>query len=177
MLYHGCTAVDQANIVKSGIDLSQCRVDTDFGRGFYTTTVEYQAEQWAWNRLYATGIKSTPMNHPVILKFRVDRHQLSKLRQVSFVHADPTKDDFWSIVQHCRQSTSKKIRDHQGPVAQPDGTRWYDIVCGPVAAFCLQKFALQDADQISFHTDQAIKLLNRLIKSGVNQNFSVENVV
>ena len=175
--YHGCTAYDQANIETGGIDLSYCRVDTDFGRGFYTTTVKYQAEQWAWKRLYSPGTISDPTNRPVVLKFRVERRQLAKLTQLSFVLAGPTKDDFWSFVQHCRQSSIKKIHDHRGPVAQPDGTKWYDVACGPVAAFWLQKFALQDADQISFHTDQAIKLLNRLIKSGDRQKFSVDYVV
>ena len=69
----------------------------------------------------------------------------------------------------CRQSPPATIRDHQGPVVYPpDGTRWYDLACGPVAASWRQKFAMQNADQFSFHTPQAILLLNRLIESGDN---------
>lgn len=47
ILFHGCTSHDKALIDQHGIDLSYSRVDTDFGRGFYTTTILYQARQWA----------------------------------------------------------------------------------------------------------------------------------
>jgi hypothetical protein len=164
--------VDQVNIQNHGIDLTRCRVDTDFGRGFYTTTVEYQARQWAWNRYYDPAVKRLPMNQPVVLTFRVDRHRLAKLSFISFVLADPYKDDYWSLVQHCRQSTPGSINDHRGPEHEPDGTHWYDVACGPVAAFWRQKFAMQDADQFSFHTTRAVGLLNRLIKSGNNAEYS-----
>src|SRR5207253_3837631 len=33
-------------------DLTAGRVDRDFGRGFYTTTLEKQARHWAWLRFY-----------------------------------------------------------------------------------------------------------------------------
>ncbi len=55
--------------------------------------------------------------------------------------------------------------DHLGPVSESGG-EWYDIVCGPVAAFWDQRSAMNDADQISFHTITAAKLLTDLIKSG-----------
>jgi hypothetical protein len=175
-LYHGCTTVDKVNIERHGIDLSKCRVDTDFGRGFYTTTVKYQAQQWAWNRFYDPAVKNAPMNQPVVLTFRVDRHDLSKLWSISFVLADPGKDEFWSLVQHCRQSTPTNIRDHRGPVHLADGTSWYDVAYGPVAAYWRQRYAMQDADQISFHTHQGVNLLNHLIDSGDKQQYSGEGL-
>lgn len=165
-LYHGCTTVDKANIDANGIDLSKCRVDTDFGRGFYTTTVQYQARQWANNRYYDPTVAGSPGNQPVVLTFVVDRHRLAELTWIGFVLADPSKDDYWSLVQHCRQSTRKAVNDHKGPIVLADETRWYDVACGPVSAFWWQKFAMQDADQVSFHTPQAVRLLNRLIFSG-----------
>ena len=165
-LYHGCTTDDKKSIDK-GIDLTMCRIDTDFGRGFYTTTVKYQAEQWAWTRSKNPAVSRIPANQPVVLKFHVDRHQLADLKFISFVLADPSKDDFWSFVQHCRKSRPGAIHDHRGPVVFPaDGTMWYDVACGPVSAFWRQKFAMQDTDQFSFHTCQGVGLLNNLIRSG-----------
>ena len=92
-MYHGCTTSDKVSIDK-GIDLTRCRLDTDFGRGFYTTTVEYQARMWAWARYFDPTVRHLPANQPVVLKFTVDRHQLAKFQFISFVLADPGKDDF-----------------------------------------------------------------------------------
>jgi len=40
-VYHGSyTAIDK-------IDLEQCEVGRDFGRGFYVTNIRSQAEYWA----------------------------------------------------------------------------------------------------------------------------------
>jgi hypothetical protein len=152
VLYHGCTTRDQASIEEAGIDLSKCRVDADFGRGFYTTTILYQARQWAWTRYEALAGGRRRKNRPAVLRFRVPRHELARLKWIAFVLAAPGRDDFWSLVQHCRQSTPSSINDHRGPMRLPDGTRWYDMACGPVASSWKQKFAMQDADQISFHT-------------------------
>lgn len=164
-LYHGCTTVDKANIDAHGIDLTRCRVDTDFGRGFYTTTVQHQARQWAWNRFYDPAVAGQPANQPVVLTFRVDRHRLAELTWIGLVLADPGQIAYWSLVQHCRQSTPGAVNDHRGPVVLADGTAWYDVACGPVSAFWRQRYAMQDADQISFHTPAAARLLNRLIFS------------
>lgn len=174
-LYHGCTSVDKASIDK-GIDLTKCRIDTDFGRGFYTSTVEYQARMWAWKRFYHPAVKLIRPNQPVVLKFHVDRHQLANFQFISFVLADPGKDDFWSLVQHCRQSAAGAIHDHRGPVVLADGTNWYDVACGPVSAFWRQKFAMQDADQFSFHTLAGVGLLNALILSGNKSDYSFESL-
>jgi hypothetical protein len=180
ILWHGCTALDKNNIEAKGIDLSRCRVNTDFGRGCYTTTLERQARQWAWARFYEW--QSEPRNarktgnQPVVLRFRVRRYALNKrpaalddgldrLLSLHFVLGDYGNEDFWSLVQHCRQSTPAAVRDHRRPPAD-----WYDLVTGPVAAFWQQRVAMDDADQVSFHTDKGIKLLNALIASGKKGN-------
>ena len=170
-LYHGCTSSDKALIDAQGIQLQKCRVDTDFGRGFYTTTVKYQAQQWAWTRYYDPAVRNASMNQPVVLTFRVARHELCKLWSLCFVLGATGNDAFWSLVQHCRQSTPTTIRDHKGPVVLADETTWYDIVCGPVAAFWRQRYAMHDADQVSFHTPQGIAILNRIIATGDMQYY------
>jgi hypothetical protein len=116
------------------------------------------------------------MNQPVVLRFRFDRFELAKLSFTAFVLSYPTKNDFWSLVQHCRQSTTGAIRDHRGPVTVWDGTNWYDVVCGPVSAFWRQRYAMQDTDQFSFHTEPAVELLNRLIDTGDPKQYSAESL-
>jgi Protein of unknown function (DUF3990) len=175
ILWHGCTAFDKSAIEKNGIDVTHCAPDTDFGRGFYTSTLERQARQWAWGRFYkwqwhnptATG------NQPVVLRFRVRRYTLQPLKgpldegldelaSLAFVLADYHYEDYWSLVQHCRQSTATVLNDHR---RLPGG--WYDLVSGPVAAFWEQRVAMNDADQFSFHTQKAVGLLNALIQEGL----------
>src|SRR5271165_3410344 len=78
-LWHGCTTEDKNDIVKSGIDVALGRVDVDFGRGFYTTTLERQARHWAWLRFYDPKFARTTAVQPVVLRFTVDRHELAKV--------------------------------------------------------------------------------------------------
>ena len=66
------------------------------------------------------------------------------------------------------------VNDHRGPVFQPDGTRWYEVACGPVAAFWRQRHAMQDADQFSFRTAGGVSLLQRLIDSKNKKLFDIE---
>jgi hypothetical protein len=181
ILWHGCTARDKNSIEMNGIDPNVGRVDVDFGRGFYTTTLERQARQWAWDRFYDWQRKNPAVtgNQPVVLRFRVRRYGvqprkstledgLDKLLSLHFVMGDYNAEDYWSLVQHCRQSV---------PEDKPNGilevvnhhkraqTDWYEMVSGPVSAFWRQRVAMDDADQFSFHGD-GVDLLNALITEG-----------
>lgn len=168
-LWHGCTAADQVAIQSRGVDPLVGNPDTDFGRGFYTTTIKRQACFWAWTRFYNPQFSHSTGIQPVVLRFRVDRHKLARLSCLNFVCADFNSQDFWSLVQHCRRSTPlsapppRTVNDHAGPIVYHGS--WYDIACGPVAAFWQQRSAMHDADQISFHTRRACRLLTDLIKS------------
>jgi hypothetical protein len=94
---------------------------------------------------------------------------LDKLLSLHFVLGDYANEDYWSLVQHCRRSVpadpvggrAAVIHDHR---RIPGG--WYDFVSGPVAAFWGQRAAMNNADQVSFHTRAGVALLNALIKSG-----------
>jgi hypothetical protein len=174
ILWHGCTTDDKAKIEK-GIDVSVCDVSSDFGRGFYTTTIERQARQWAWHRYYEWLAKNphAKPNQPIVLRFRMRRYTvdprtgqlddgLDKLQSLSFVVGDYFYEDYWSFVQHCRKSTQGAINDHKW-----NQTGWYDLVSGPVAAFWEQRVAMDDSDQFSFHTIAATKLLDACIEEGL----------
>jgi hypothetical protein len=140
-LWHGTTAIHKDDLEQNGIDLQKCGVDTDFGRGFYTTTIERQARQWAWDRFFDWQARNpgSSVNQPVVLRFRVRRYSLTprhsdlddgldKLLSLQFVRSDYDNEDYWSLVQHCRQSIPANARKGQAEVIhdhkrQPIG--WY----------------------------------------------------
>jgi hypothetical protein len=146
-LYHGTVLTAAESILDSGIALHRCNRYTDFGRGFYTTTLLEQAESWAWS-LSSQRAESAP----AVVRFDVERDGLARLDALWFVHGGREADDYWSLVHHCRTGGGT----HGRTVKQG----WYDVVIGPVAAFWLQRLAIHDADQISFHTRRAVRLLN-----------------
>src|SRR5262245_48394516 len=181
ILWHGCTAFDKNGIEAAGINLNFSAVDTDFGRGFYTTTLERQARHWAWERFYAWQARNPTKtgNQPIVLRFRVRRYSvkprrsplhdgLDKLLSLQFVRGDYDNEDYWSLVQHCRQSIPadpaagqpEVVHDHKRP---PTG--WYQMVSGPVAAFWKQRVAMDNTDQVSFH-EGGTYLLDALINKG-----------
>ena len=178
-LWHGCTSADEWHIRLVGITPLLGRPNSDFGRGFYTTTIKRQARHWAWARYYDPQFRRQPGVRPVVLRFSVPRHTLAGLTCICFGIGAYNNKDFWSLVQHCRQSNPKAnppvINDHAGPVY--DGAcHWYDIACGPVAAFWKQRSAMHDADQISFHTTKAASILTALINSGNKKKYDVTSV-
>lgn len=166
ILWHGCLSKHRDGIEQKGINLQVCRASADFGRGFYTTTLRLQAEIWAWKLVKALGVNDRRLkgNRPVVLRFHLSRVNLGELLSLHFTLGGRDNDDYWSLVQHCRRSTPSALRDHHVP-----GLGWYDVVTGPVAAFWEDRVAMQGADQISFHSSRAVKLLNGLIKGSLGQ--------
>jgi len=53
--YHATSEAFAKDIANNGINLSKGSGNTDFGGGFYITTNEYQAEEWAWKN-FASGV-------------------------------------------------------------------------------------------------------------------------
>ena len=179
-LFHGCTLFDKNDIERAGINLTRSRPDRDFGRGFYTTTLERQARHWAWDRYYewrrSTANMNRPGNLPVVLRFRLrryTRHQrrtlrdegLDKFLSLHFVRGDYDCVEYWSFVQHCRASSTEIVYDHRR-----GASAWYDLVSGPVTAFWQERALMAGSDQFSFHTKKGTKLLNALVASGKRGN-------
>jgi hypothetical protein len=145
-LYHGTVDVYVQSIL-GGVNVSRGRPHTDFGRGFYTTSIERQALSWAWQLS-----QRLPGTLPAVICFDVSRDDLADLECLWFVRGSFDADDFWSLVFHCRTGGGNHSRaTNQG---------WYDVVIGPVAASWRQRITIYDADQVSFHTDRAAHLLN-----------------
>ena len=148
ILYHGTIEIHVASILNR-IDVNKGSPYSDFGRGFYTTTIERQASSWAWQIS-----RQIPGSSPAVIQFEVNRDALSALECLCFVRGSFDAEDFWSFVFHCRRGNT----GHQRTTGKDI---WYDVVIGPVAAFWNQRLVLSDSDQFGFHTDDAADLLNQ----------------
>jgi hypothetical protein len=147
-LYHGTTEAHALAIQSGGVKVAMGRPATDFGRGFYTTTLERQAQTWA----YQAAVKTTGAR-AAVLAFEVERSALAGLEMLAFVRGGFDAEDFWSLVVHCRLGGADHRRD-------PAGAGWYDAVVGPVASSWRQRLSIADVDQVSFHTPAAEKVIN-----------------
>ena len=148
VLYHGTAGMYVASILQ-GIDLSWCQPLRDFGKGFYTTTNQAQAERRAREGAKQLG------DVPAVIAFTVERNSLAQLECLFFVRSSSAAADFWSFVQNCR-NTGRHDRKH---------AIMYDLVSGPVTGDWKKQTVIPDGDQVSFHTDEAVDVLNAL-KSG-----------
>jgi hypothetical protein len=128
------------------VNLRLCRPCTDFGQGFYVTTSEHQAKQWANARLLR-NLAPTGTPVAIVLAFQIRRDWLASLDTLAF--GRPITD-FWDLVQDCRIGFSPHQR-------QPPH-KCYDLVYGPVTLWP-QRLIIQDCDQISFHTQRAVRSL------------------
>lgn len=148
LLYHGTVDTFVPPLTSRLVRSSAGKPGTDFGPGFYTTTVKAQAHMWAV-QLSASRAGTSP----AVVEFSVSRDALARVETLAFVRGDFNADDFWSLVHYCRNGAT----DHGRPHPQRP---YYDVVYGPVAAFWNQRMIIAGADQISFHTPVADAVLN-----------------
>jgi hypothetical protein len=151
IVYHGTVDKFAAAIVSGPILVSLGKPCTDFGPGFYTTTSKRQAQTWA-AQLSATR----PGASPAVIEITIKRASLATLESIAFVRCDFDADDYWSLIHHCRNGGL----DH----GRSSPASYYDIVYGPVAAFWNQRMIVSDADQISFHTPSAERVLKSSLR-------------
>src|ERR1700738_4556957 len=138
VLYHGTTLASATAIANYGINLGLCSPLTDFGKGFYTTTLKRQAITWAYARAALVGGLAG------YIEFAVDRDALSEQDTLAFVRGSFDAEDFWSLVFYCRHGKPGHVH-REDPYC-------YDVVYGPVSAFWQQRLAIQDVDQVRFTT-------------------------
>jgi len=124
------------------ISIARGRHNTDFGQGFYLTTYDHQAVQWA-NGKVRRGLQRGMTSQAVVLSFSIDRDLLAGADTLVFVAATP---DYWDLVHDCRLG----FRSHGRPGAKAT----YDVVCGPVSLW-RQELVIHDSDQMSIH-DQSL---------------------
>lgn len=125
------------------VNLALCRRNTDFGQGFYLTTSDHQARQWANTRVRRLLRPTGPPLRAVVLSFAIDRDLLAGPDVLAFVIAT---SDYWDLVHDCRLGLP--------PHNRPGAKTHYDLVYGPVSLW-RQELVIHDCDQISIH-DQAL---------------------
>lgn len=149
-LYHGSTvSVRKPNLQRG-------RVNSDFGKGFYTTSSLEQAVRWA-------NIKRERENasRAVVSVYEFDESLLNNknwnIRQFNGA------DEAWLyFVTDCRKSRKHNFDLVLGPVANDKVFTTVNLFESGVLdaqAAILQLRAYKTYDQISFHTDKAIKTL------------------
>ncbi len=161
-VYHGSTQIVQHP------DLSLGRMNTDFGKGFYTTTSYEQAKKWALikrNRSTKTGTTNA-----IVSVFEVDDAVWDKGFRV--LHFQGATAEWLDFVISNRQGRPTEV---------------YDLVMGPVADDKLyatlllfeQNVLSVEAtierlkshvlfDQLSFHSGEALKELRFISFEKVN---------
>jgi hypothetical protein len=159
-LYHG------SNTEIESIDLSKCRPNKDFGRGFYLTTMKDQAKNMAKRTVRIYGGK------PCVTEYLFDEQLLQEKNINVKKFLSPSKE--WAIF--VINNRNRYFQNIVSPECNSDNK--YDIVFGPIAnddlALLFRQFinglisveALVKemeyktlTNQYSFHTSNSIKHL------------------
>ena len=154
-LYHG------SNTAFSEIDLSVCRPNKDFGRGFYLAPDRLSAERMACRTVRRFG------GRPYVMTFEFDEALLDKAQVKRF--AAPSEQ--WAMFVMANRCPDVSAADH-------NRDNRYDLVVGPVAnddlALLFRQFALglvtvemlvsemrykRLSFQYSFHSSAAVSAL------------------
>lgn len=154
-LYHG------SNVEVRKPSLLRSRKNTDFGRGFYTTTQKEQAEHW-------TSIKMdrAKKGRRVVSVFEVDETILSNLEfKIREFHGP---DEAWlNFVVNSRKGIEHDYGLVLGPVANDKVFTVVNLyesgIINATTAIAELK-AYNTYDQLSFHTERVIKEL-RFVES------------
>lgn len=142
--YHGTTESSAAAIRTSGVDLEHATRDMDFGRGFYATTLESQAQSWADKM----GHKKHESGN--VVAFDIPRSAFEAMNNKVFDSAD---SEWGSFVLGGRQGIQSG----------------YDTVSGPylsnVRKACNGTEAPKgQGQQTAFLTQKAISILNQSMR-------------
>ena len=141
-LYHG------SNVSIHKIDLSKSLADKDFGKGFYLTDIESQAEAMAQRRVRIMGSGS-----PIVTAFEFNDDILHQSNLNIKIFPDKVSAEWAEFVNNNRNSS-------QTGFSHP-----YDIVIGPVAddgvAFQLERYNEGVIDLETLAKELAYRKLNR----------------
>jgi hypothetical protein len=134
VVYHGTDNLSATRIRSSGILPAYFKSATDFGAGFYVTTVLHQAKQWANQKCRRTS----GTQNAEVLEYQLPRNTIETLRHLSFI---TDSGDYYDFVAYCRGAAP-----NHGPVPRAAA---YDVVYGLVSLWP-QLLVLANCDQILF---------------------------
>lgn len=141
ILYHG------SNVAIDKIDLNLCKPYKDFGRGFYLTDIQSQAEDMAIRR-----VKLADWGSPIVTAYEFDERLLND-KSIN-VLVFPSVSVKWAEFVLNNRDVNHKGFTHD-----------YDVVVGPVAndtvAFQLRRYLLGAITLESLVKELEFKGLNR----------------
>lgn len=149
-LYHGSTMSVRKPSLRPG------RANADFGKGFYTTSNQEQAERWAHIKQEREEAKRAVVSIYEFDETLLDSPELNIRR---FTGAD---EAWLYFVTDCRKSRGHNFDLVQGPVANDKVFTTVNLFESGVLsaeAAILQLRAYKTYDQLSFHTERVIKAL------------------
>lgn len=155
ILYHGSTVVVRKPSLRPG------RPNADFGKGFYTTSVQEQALRWAHIKQ-----EREESERAVVSVYEFDDLLLDK--EDWNIRRFTGADEAWLyFVTDCRKSRKHEYDLVQGPVANDKVFTTVNLFESGVLsaeAAILQLKAYKTYDQLSFHTERVISAL-RFVES------------
>ncbi|MDR3188220.1 MAG: DUF3990 domain-containing protein [Prevotellaceae bacterium] len=156
-LYHGTFTADVRQP-----DLSKCRQETDFGKGFYTTRSFEQARKWATLRQKRFGAENA-----YVVEYEMDDAVLSS-GEYKVKHFEGATKEWLEFVFSNRKGVAAETYDMaMGPVANDSlyaTLLLYERGVLSVEATIAQLKTYVLFDQLSFHTPKAIETL-RFVKT------------
>ncbi|MBY0552110.1 MAG: DUF3990 domain-containing protein [Candidatus Obscuribacterales bacterium] len=117
-LHYHATWYKNLSSIRSGIDFSEARPNTDFGRGFYSTTSYAQAKRLATSMANARGEET------VVIIFEINREALANLPSLVFIRGDRTNRDYWELIKTFRLGRAAEAEE---------AVKCYDVIIGMVA--------------------------------------------
>jgi len=153
-VYHG------SDLKIETIDLSKCRIGTDFGHGFYVTKFLKQAED------IAARVASWHDTIPVVTEFEFNEYAFED-KDFRVLRFDGYNDEWLDFIVKNRASiASKSMHDYdivEGPVANDDiAARIYDYLNGDVTKveFIEELRFKKPMHQICFCTVASMQMLS-----------------
>ena len=165
ILYHG------SNVEVSSVDLSKCAKYKDFGQGFYMTSMEQQASEWA-----RKVTKRFDAGKPMLSIYEFSNN-LENLKTLEFSEPDVE----WAAFvinnrNHDFSNHNEILSNHDNKYDFVHGFIASDDVSAILDAFVMGILPMSEIskalsnkhlfDQYSFHTPKAISLLNFLRSEG-----------
>ena len=151
-LYHG------SNVAIEKIDLSLCKPYKDFGKGFYLTDIESQADEMASRRVRLSGY-----GNPIVTQYKFDETLLNAPDMKILLF--PKVSIEWAQFVLDNRDLNHKGFSHN-----------YDIVVGPVAddtvAFQLRRYLLGGISLEKLVTELEYKGLNKQYFFGTELSIS-----
>jgi len=154
-LYHG------SNTAFKDVDLSLCRPNKDFGRGFYLTPDRIGAEKMARRTVKRYG------GRPYVITFELDETAIAELPVKSFL----SSNEEWALFVMANRRPSMEASDHNrdnryavvtGPIANDDLAllfRQFELGLATVEMLVREMRFKQLTIQYSFHTEQSARAL------------------